>query len=140
MNYPLMFNRDEIFYRLGIEQSEELLQMIKNAENPNFQDDKGLSYLHMACQSHYYEAIKLLLESGANPNIKDYRDSSPVFFALGSINEKNNAILELMLQYGLDLEQMERNRTVKEKIENLRNEELKQIVENFIRNREEKKS
>ena len=140
MNYPLMFNRDEIFYRLGIEQSEELLQIIKSAENPNFQDDKGLSYLHMACQSHYYEAIKLLLELGADPNIRDYRDSSPVFSALGRRNENNNAILELMLQYGLDLDKTEGNKTVKEKIEYLRNEELKQIVENFIKNREEKKS
>ena len=26
--YPTMYNRDEIFFRLGIEQSEELLQKI----------------------------------------------------------------------------------------------------------------
>jgi hypothetical protein len=37
-----MFNCDEIFFRLGVEKSEELLEMIQNVENPNFQDDKGI--------------------------------------------------------------------------------------------------
>ena len=45
-----------------------------------------------------------------------------------------------MLQYGLELDKMEGDKTVKEKIEYIRKEELKQIVENFIRNRDLKKS
>lgn len=47
-------------------------------KNPNFQDDKGISYLHRACQTHNIEAIKILLELGANPNITDKRGFSPV--------------------------------------------------------------
>ena len=57
--YPNMFNRDEVFCRLGFEKSEDLLQMLRNVKNPNFQDDKGFSYLHRACQAHYVEAIKI---------------------------------------------------------------------------------
>ena len=31
----------------------------------------GGSYLHVACQSHYVEAVKVLLEMGAKLNIND---------------------------------------------------------------------
>ena len=44
--YPDMYGRDEIFFRLGVEQSDDLLQRIKTVENPNFQDNNGTSYLH----------------------------------------------------------------------------------------------
>ena len=75
--YPDMYGRDEIFFRLGVEQSDDLLQRIKTVENPNFQDDNGTSYLHRACQRHYLEAIKLLLNMGADPNINDKKGVSP---------------------------------------------------------------
>lgn len=129
--YPNMYNRDEIFFRLGVEKSEDLLQKIRDAENPNFQDDEGTSYLHMACQSHYYDAIKVLLELGANPNINNNRGKSPILKAIGSINENNNAILELMLQYGLDLDKMEGNMTVKEMIESFNDDEMNKIVNRY---------
>lgn len=129
--YPNMYNRDEIFFRLGVEESEDLLQKIKNVENPNFQDDEGTSYLHMACQSHYYDAIKILLELGANPNINNNRGKSPILKAIGSINENNNAILELMLQYGLDLDKMEGNMTLKDMIESFDDDEMNKIVKKY---------
>lgn len=129
--YPNMYNRDEIFFRLGVEESEELLQKIKNVENPNFQDVEGTSYLHMACQSHYYDAIKILLELGANPNINNNRGKSPILKAIGSIHENNNAILELMLQYGLDLDKMEGNMTLKDMIESFDDDEMNKIVKKY---------
>lgn len=129
--YPNMYNRDEIFFRLGVEESEDLLKKIKNVENPNFQDDEGTSYLHMACQSHYYDAIKILLELGANPNINNNRGKSPILKAIGSINENNNAILELMLQYGLDLDKMEGNMTLKDMIESFDDDEMNKIVKKY---------
>ena len=113
--YPNMFNRDEIFFRLGVEKSDDLLEKLKTVDNPNFQDSKGFSYLHRACQRHYLEAIEVLLEAGANPNINDKRGFSPILSAIGTINEKNNAILEMMLQHGLDLDKMEGNVTLRER-------------------------
>lgn len=101
--------RDKIFYKIcdiDISNDENLsktLSEMKNISNPNFQDNEGVSYLHMACQAHSLEAIKILLELGANPNLNDNYESSPVTWALGSLNINNKAILELMLQYGLDL-------------------------------------
>lgn len=129
--YPNMFNRDEIFFRLGIEKSNDLLQKLRNVENPDFQDDEGTSYLHIACQSHYIEAIKILLELGANPNINNNRGKSPVLKAIGTINENNNAILEMMLQHGLDLDKMEGNMTLKEMIESFDDDEMNKIVKKY---------
>ena len=129
--YPNMYNRDEIFFRLGVEQSDELLQKLRNVDEPDFQDDKGISYLHRACQSHYLEAIEILLELGANPNINDKRGFSPVLDAIGKINESNNAILEMMLQHGLDLDKMEGDMTLKEMIESFNDDEMNKTVKKY---------
>lgn len=126
-----MFNRDEIFFRLGVEKSEELLKKIRDVKNPNFQDDKGISYLHRACQTHYIEAIKILLELGANPNITDKRGFSPVLEAIGSINENNNEILKLLLKHGLDLDRTEGDMTLKEQIESFDDDEMNKIVKKY---------
>lgn len=126
-----MYNRDEIFFRLGVEQSDDLLQKLRNIDDPDFQDDKGISYLHRACQSHYLEAIEILLELGANPNINDKRGFSPVLDAIGKINKNNNAILEMMLQHGLDLDKMEGDMTLKEIIESFDDDEINKIVNKY---------
>ena len=131
--YPTMYNRDEIFFRLGIEQSQELLLKIETVDNPDFQDDIGFSYLHRACQAHYLEAIEVLLKKGANPNINDKRGHSPILEAIGSIDENNNAILELMLKYGLDLDKMEGKMTLKEMIESFDNEEMNRLINKYYR-------
>lgn len=129
--YPTMYNRDEIFFRLGIEKSEELLHKIEAADNPNVQDDIGFSYLHRACQAHYLEAIEVLLKKGANPNINDKSGHSPILEAIGSIDENNNAILELMLEYGLDLDKMEGEMTLKEMIESFEDEEMNRLIKKY---------
>lgn len=126
-----MYNRDEIFFRLGVEQSNDLLQKLRNIDEPDFQDDKGTSYLHRACQSHYLEAIEILLELGSNPNINDKRGFSPVLDAIGKINENNNAILELLLQHGLDLDKMEGDMILKEMIESFDDDEMNKIVKKY---------
>ncbi len=129
--YPNMYGRDEIFFRLGVEQSDDLLQKIKTVENPNFQDDNGISYLHRACQSHYLEAIELLLNLGADPNMNDKRGFSPILSAIGRIHENNNTILEMMLQHGLNLDKMEGNMTLKAKIESFGDDEMNKIVKKY---------
>ena len=129
--YPDRYQRDEIFFRLGVEKSEDLLQKLKMADNPNFQDSKGFSYLHRACQRHYLEAIKVLLEAGADPNINDKRGHSPIMEAIGTIHEDNNAILEVMLQHGLDLNKMEGTRTLKEQIESFKDSEMNKLLEKY---------
>lgn len=130
--------RDKIFYKIcdidnsNDENLSKTLSEMKNISNPNFQDNEGVSYLHMACQAHSLEAIKILLELGANPNLNDNYESSPVTWALGSININNKAILELMLQYGLDLYKKERDQTLIEWIKMFKNDEYNAVIKNYI--------
>jgi ankyrin repeat protein len=130
--------RDNMFYKIcdiDITRNEdlsEILSEMKNISNPNFQDYEGVSYLHMACQAHSLEAIKILLELGANPNLNDNYESSPVTWALGSLNINNKAILELMLQYGLDLYKKERGQTLIEWIKMFKNDEYNAVMKNYI--------
>ena len=85
----------------------------------------------LACQSHCIEAITILLEKGADPNINDNRGLSPIMKAVGRINENNSTILELMLNYGLDLDKWERNMTLKEKIESLKDVKLNEVINKY---------
>lgn len=133
------FNRDEMFYRLahlniGLEKKEDVLKDLRKVSNPNFQDSQGTSYLHIACQVHSVEAIAILLDLGADTNISDTWGFSPVLSALGSINENNNIIFEMMLQHGLDLERMEGDTTLKEHIKSFDDEGLNIIIEKYYKN------
>lgn len=71
------------------------------------------------------------MEAGANPNINDKRGFSPILSAIGTINEKNNAILEMMLQHGLDLDKMEGNVTLRERIESFKDDEMNKLVKRY---------
>ena len=97
---------------------EELLKKMQNIINPNFQDLQGNSYLHLACLRHSIEATEILLKIGANPNIKNNDGVIPIFFAtIFPENMSNLKILDLMLQFGLDLNYRFNGKTVKEKFD-----------------------
>lgn len=126
--------RDEMFYRIGhinidsVEDKDSVLTAIKEITNPNFQDKEGISYLHMACQSHSIEAIKILLDLGADPNIADRNGLPPVFKAIGRYNEKNPQILQMMIDSGLDLSKIVKGKTIKEHIKRFGNDKLNAII------------
>lgn len=124
--------RDEIIWRLGHEKSAELLEELRNAENVNFQDETGLSYLFVACSSHYTDAVKLLLERGADPNLGDNRGRMPVFAAIGSVNDQAAPILELLLQHGLNLDFVRRDGvTVRDMIRSFDDDDFNRLVEKY---------
>lgn len=129
MSYNL--GRDEIFWRLGHEKSDELLSKLNNLENVNFQDETGISYLQVACRSQYPEAVEVLLKNGADPNITDNHGFNPILSALGVINENNTKILELFLKYGLDLNSPHRNSTLKEVIELFEEDEWNSLIKKY---------
>lgn len=128
----IMSINDEIFCRLGHEQSGELLEELRKVENVNFQDETGISYLQVACGHHNTEAVRILLERGAVPNITDNRRHMPVFMAIGSRNDQNCNILELLLQQGLDLNKVRHDGvTVREMIRSFCNEDYNRLVEKY---------
>ena len=130
------FNRDEMFYRIahiniGLEKKEDVLRDLRKVSNPDFQDSQGTSYLHMACQAHSVEAVNILLELGADANITDNRGHSPILSALGSVNENNDIILEMMLQHGLDLERTEGDEILLKQILSFDDEGYNKIIKKY---------
>lgn len=74
-----------------------------NYQEPTF----GMSPLQRAVGSRHYEATKLLLELGANPNQKSYIGDSPIYEALGdgwynNTVEKDSSMLNLLFRFGAD--------------------------------------
>ena len=126
-----MLGRDEVFWRLGHEKSDELLETLKNLENVNFQDEMGISYLFVACDSHYVEAITILIEKSADPNLTDNRGRDPILGAIGRKSPNNSKILEIFLEYGLDLNRMKGEITLKKLIQSFEEEELNDVIKKY---------
>ncbi len=130
MSYNL--GRDEIFWRIGNEETPELLNAISQLDKVDFRDDEGTTYLHIAALHHRLQIIKLLFEKGADPNWQDYRGRLPIIFALGRKNEHNPEILKLFLEYGLDLDLKRDDRlTIRETIASFGDSKLDEVIENF---------
>lgn len=136
MSYNL--GRNDIFWRIGHEETSDLLANIRALKEIEFSDDTGLTYLHVAACNHKLKVIKLLLEKGANPNCEDNRGGSPILMALGRINENNPEILRVFLEYGLNLERIENGMTIKETILSFEDSELNEVIKEF-ENREQTK-
>lgn len=131
MSYYNLGGRNEIFWRIGHEETPELLELIENMENIEDRDYKGLTYLHIATINHKLEIIKLLLKKGANPNCEDNQGGSPILMALGRMNEKNAKILKVFLDYGLNLERVENGMTIKETILSFEDQELNDVLRKY---------
>lgn len=131
MSYNL--GRDEISWRIGHEESPELLKIISELENIDFRDDEGTTYLHVASLNHKLKIIKLLFEKGANPNWKDNKGRFAIIYALGRRNEHNPEILKLFLEYGLDLDIRKDNDglTIRETILSFEDPKLNEVINEF---------
>ena len=123
----------EIFKKYEKVSTEDILNELKQVKNPNYQDKKGYSYLHIACMMHNVEAVKILLDLGANPNITDKIGAQPILSAIGRKNENNPTILELMFQYGLNVDLPMRDKSLKEVIESFGNNEYNEIIKKYYK-------
>ena len=89
--------------------TEAIKSIIKNDTSLlNYQEPTmGISPLQRAVGGRHYEAAKLLLELGANPNLKSYIGESPIYEALGdgwysTTVEEDPSMLNLLFQFGAD--------------------------------------
>jgi len=69
----------------------QIKKLINNGEDINKVDDNGQAPLHYACdfstvsnvsEKENYDIVKLLIDSGANLNVKDYSDVTPLMFVM----------------------------------------------------------
>lgn len=125
------FGRNEIFWEIGNGENPDLIAAIKELNDVEFKDDKGLTYLHVAACNHRPQIVKLLLEKGADPNREDKRGACPILMALGQKDENNPEILRLFLNHGLDLQKVIHGMTVKETILSFEDSELNDVIKEF---------
>ncbi len=67
---------------INIEEDKEYLELMEfvilQGADVNYVDDKGWALLHYACDYVLYENAKLLIKHGANINIRNNRDDTPL--------------------------------------------------------------
>lgn len=123
--------RDELFWRIGNEDSQKLLEDIEKLDSIDFSDDNGRTYLHVACSAHNLEVAKLLLKKGANPNVRDKNGRLPIMSAIGRINDKNPEFLKVFLEYGLELSANVNGMSLCETIESFDEDALNELISKF---------
>lgn len=101
MNNIDRLGRDSIFYSIVDKKNDEVLQMINDLTDVNFQDNDGNSYLHVAVQSNSINIVERLLEKGAIIDIKDKYGKTPLMVAISSYNG-NEELIKLLIKKGAD--------------------------------------
>lgn len=88
--------------------NEEILQFLlqKNSSNINYQNEEGKTALMIACETGNPTLVSLLLNAGADPNIKDKNDEAPLI----NWGCTNTEIIRLLLSAGADIHIMNKDR------------------------------
>lgn len=90
--------RTAIIWSSFFGQIEILKWLINKGANVNHQDKIGYSSLHFCGQEQNIEVAKILLENGADPNILDEHDNSPLWTALFNSKGKFDLVRLLRLK------------------------------------------
>lgn len=84
-----------------VNNTELLQQMIDRGFNPDLREPTfNRSALHIACSRGFTDTVRLLLENGANPNIRDLNQNTPLHLAACT---EHMAIIDLLLKYGTNV-------------------------------------
>ena len=122
--------RDEIFHRIAHDPDDDLLlDAISSIKNPNEADNEGQTYLHFAALHFKVKAVEALLKIGADPNITNKRGTVPLSCAIGRKNPNRVKVVQLLLDYGADLDAKCGEKTIRETIKMFEDSDLQCFVE-----------
>lgn len=103
--YAIKYNPDESKEK---DEWNILELLLKNGANPDvqiYEEPQGVNTpLTYTTECGYYGATKLLLENGANPNYQESNMNKNGLLALRFYNNKAAETLQLLLDYGTDLD------------------------------------
>lgn len=77
-----------------------------NTYEVNCADDKQRTCLHIASSRGYVDMVRLLLEHGANPNIRDCVNNLPIHLAIISSHVQ---VVTILLEAGTDIHSLDLN-------------------------------
>uniref|UniRef100_A0A182M9N1 Uncharacterized protein n=1 Tax=Anopheles culicifacies TaxID=139723 RepID=A0A182M9N1_9DIPT len=81
--------------------TEKVKEMIQQGMSPNtFECYFNRSVLHVACSRGYRDIVRILLEKGANPNIRDKNLNTPLHLAASTDSVE---VVQLLLDYGTNV-------------------------------------
>ncbi|XP_041378055.1 E3 ubiquitin-protein ligase MIB2-like [Gigantopelta aegis] len=72
------------------------LLIVEGSASLNSGDENGVTPLHLACHSAYYESAELLAEKGASLNLKDKLGNTPLHLAVASSKNSGDLLAELL--------------------------------------------
>ena len=72
---------------------------------------------------------RLLLEKGADPNCVDRNGSTPLSYAIGKRHSNLIEMVQVLLDYGADLDYKRKDRTIRDTIRMFQDSELERFVE-----------
>ena len=143
---------------------EKLFSLSKEPFNINYQDEKGNSALHYACDEGNLKIAEILLKANSDPNLKNYENETPLHFsanrgyfdisklliendALLNVfdNKKNSPLhfvcknnnIELVKYFLTKLPEADvKNEDNKTPIDLTNNKEIKKIIKNYLKTKE----
>ncbi|XP_050073117.1 ankyrin repeat domain-containing protein 54-like [Anopheles maculipalpis] len=81
--------------------TERVREMIQQGMSPNtFDSYFNRSALHIACSRGFRDIVRILLENGANPNIRDKNLNTPLHLASST---ESVEVVQLLLDYGTNV-------------------------------------
>ncbi|XP_040166888.1 ankyrin repeat domain-containing protein 54-like [Anopheles arabiensis] len=81
--------------------TEKVQEMIQQGMSPNTSESYfNRSALHIACSRGFRDIVRLLLENGANPNIRDKNMNTPLHLASST---ESVEVVQMLLDYGTNV-------------------------------------
>jgi uncharacterized protein len=96
-------SRTPLIWASIFRRSELLVWLISQGANVNFQDRGGYCALHFAAQDRLVDIAKILLEAGAECELRDIHGNTPLWTAC--FNARGDlSLVKLLLQYNASFE------------------------------------
>jgi ankyrin repeat protein len=103
INHTDKDGRTAIFHAILIASKDMIVQLLKDKPNLNIKDKKGWYPLHYAAQAYLIEILNLLIDNGAEVEVKDDYGNTPLWRATFSSLGKGEMI-KLLLSKGANPE------------------------------------
>ena len=81
LHYSDRPRNEQVYYAAFEVHTEEVVRLLGEGADPNWQNVDGLTALHWACIKNHHPILSILISSNANINIKDSHKNTPLHYA-----------------------------------------------------------